>query len=353
MRYVYLDKNDLGKFLDILKKSYKVMAPVKKENQFVFAQINNAEEVELDHLPTILPPKKYFFPQKQTLGTFKMGAIEMESTTIEAEPTALFGVHTCDIEGIECLDVVFNEDPQDPYFIKKKKSIVIIGYECMKPCDEYATCITMDTCKPKAGYDIMMTDAGDRYILHINSMVGEKIIGRHSIFKHPEDISKAKTELNKLQEEKENSFKKVLKADYKELTKVFRDSYKSKIWDKSVGSKCLSCGNCTAVCPTCYCFDIQDNVELDISGGTRTRNWDSCQLEEFAEVAGNENFREERSSRQRHRYHRKFDYSVKKFNKFFCVGCGRCTRTCMAKINLIDTVNELTKEYKDAKAKRV
>ena len=349
MSYVYLEKDDLGKFVEILNKTHKVMAPVKKENQFVFAQIDTADEMSLDYIPTILPPKKYFMPQKQELGKFNMGDTSMSETRVDLEPTVLFGVHTCDIEGIECLDIVFNESPADPYFIKKKKSIIIIGLECMKPCDEYATCVTMDTYKPKAGFDIMITDTGEKYILHANSKAGDDLVGKHSIFEKIEDIGKVKAELSKLSDEKDKTFDKKLNADYKELTKVFRNSYDSKVWDDSIGKRCVSCGNCTAVCPTCYCFDMYDNVELDMSGGTRKRIWDSCQLEEFAEVAGNENFREERSSRQRHRYHRKFDYSVKKFNKFFCVGCGRCTRACMANINLIETVNDLTKEYKDGK----
>jgi len=92
---------------------------------------------------------------------------------------------------------------------------------------------------------------------------------------------------------------------------------------------------------------MYDDVTLDIKSGERKRVWDSCQLEEFAEVAGGENFREERSSRQRHRYYRKFSYSVKKYKKIFCTGCGRCTRTCMAGISLVDTINVLAKENKN------
>ncbi len=157
-----------------------------------------------------------------------------------------------------------------------------------------------------------------------------------------------KMKLLKLREDKLKNFKVHLNADYKELNKIFGTSYSSKVW-QDVGKRCVSCGNCTAVCPTCYCFDIYDEVKLDMSGGERRRVWDSCQLDEFAMVAGGENFRKERSSRQRHRYYRKFDYPVKKYSKFFCVGCGRCTRTCMADISLIETVNELAKEHKNAK----
>lgn len=345
MRYVYLAKENMGAFIELLKKDNKVVAPIRKENQFVFAEIDSSCEMTLEYLPTILPPKKYFFPQNEKLGSFKMGEVKMDETSVEVEPTVIFGAHTCDIDGLECLEVVFYADPADPYYKKRRKGITIIGFECMFPCDEHATCFTMDTHKPKAGYDIMISDAGDKYILHINSDKGDKIVDDNPIFTRA-DEGNIRAELKKIQKDKEGKFEKRLKAHYNEIQDIFSKSYNSKVWE-DVGKKCVSCGNCTAVCPTCYCFDISDDVKLDMTGGTRDRRWDSCQLEEFAEVAGNENFREERSSRQRHRLYRKFDYPVKKFNKFFCTGCGRCTRTCMAGISLIETVNDLTKESKN------
>ncbi|MFH1664524.1 MAG: 4Fe-4S dicluster domain-containing protein [Candidatus Omnitrophota bacterium] len=342
MRYVYLDKDGLGKFVDFLRKKYRVVAPVKKENLFVFDEVESAGEIILDYTPTIIPPKKYFFPQREKIGSFMMGDTALADTSIEVEPTVIFAAHTCDIDGLECLDAVFHSDPADPYYKKRKKAIMVIGYECMFPCDKNATCITMDTHNPKAGYDVMMTNAGSRYILHVNSEAGESLIKGNPVFKQADD-GEAKAELKKLRAEKLKKFPVNLKPDFREIPGIFKRSYKSGVWE-DVGKKCVSCGNCTAVCPTCYCFDIYDEVKLDITGGKRERVWDSCQLNEFARVAGGENFREERSSRQRHRYYRKFDYPVDKYNKFFCTGCGRCTRSCMAGISLIETLNDLTKE---------
>ncbi len=341
MRYVYLNKKDLGEFVDHLKKKYKVVAPVVKENQFVFAEVENADEISLEHIPTILPPKKYFFPQKEKLGSFNMGETKMSATTLELEATIIFGAHTCDIDGMECLEAVFHHDPADPYYNSRESSIVVFGYECMKPCDENATCVTMDTHVPKAGYDVMMTDAGDKYILHLNSNVGEKIVGTCSAITKTEDD--VKSILRKLRESKMKDFKEQIDVDYGDIQEMFKRTYNSAVWE-DIGKKCVSCGNCTAVCPTCYCFDVYDEVKLDVTGGERKRVWDSCQLEDFASVAGGENFREERSSRQRHRLFRKFEYPVTKYNKFFCTGCGRCTRTCMAQIKLVETLNALKKE---------
>ena len=162
------------------------------------------------------------------------------------------------------------------------------------------------------------------------------------------DSDSIRAELSVIRQNKKPKFKKFLRAEFNEFKDIFDKSHNSQVW-KDIGKRCVSCGNCTAVCPTCYCFDIYDEVALDMSGGERNRTWDSCQLEEFAMVAGGESFRKERSSRQKHRYYRKFNYPFKKYNKYFCTGCGRCTRTCMAKISLIETVNDLTKEFRNGK----
>jgi len=90
-------------------------------------------------------------------------------------------------------------------------------------------------------------------------------------------------------------------------------------------------------------MDVQN---LDLKTGTRIRVWDSCQNETFAKVSGGESFREERSDRKRHRFYRKFKYPINRYSRFFCTGCGRCTRTCMAKISLIETLELLIKENK-------
>ena len=105
--------------------------------------------------------------------------------------------------------------------------------------------------------------------------------------------------------------------------------------------KCLSCGNCTNVCPTCYCFDVRDEPELDLSKGRRIRVWDSCQHESFAKVAGGESFRKQRSERQRHRFSRKYSYPMARYKRLFCTGCGRCSRSCMAKIAMKETLAAL------------
>jgi formate hydrogenlyase subunit 6/NADH:ubiquinone oxidoreductase subunit I len=115
------------------------------------------------------------------------------------------------------------------------------------------------------------------------------------------------------------------------------------MWD-AVGRKCFSCGSCNLVCPTCYCFNVKDEVAPDLAGGERKRTWDSCQLAEFATVAGGENFRKDRSARLRHRFFRKGKWIMERYGRLGCVGCGRCDRNCLVKINSVDIYTQLAGE---------
>lgn len=341
MQYAVINKGDLGRWFDSLKEKGKIYGPKKKENSFVFRPVKEFEEMSLEYIPTILPPKKYYFPQKEFLFKFKINPFKTGKAIDTFEEFILFGVHTCDIAGIQCMDVVFNEKPVDPNYLNRKEKMTIIGFECMHYCDEYASCTAVGTHVYKGGYDIMMTDLGDEYALHINSEKGEKLVAGKKYIREMNADDKAKHA--KASGEKLKKFKNEFSAGLEEVDRAFDKGFFSPVWD-DVGKRCVGCTNCTAVCPTCYCFDVVDEVSLNLNDGDRYRIWNYCQMDDFAQVATGEDFRPGRQARQRHRYYRKFKYSIQKFNKYFCTGCGRCTRTCMAKINLKETVNALLAE---------
>lgn len=341
MKYASLKKTNLVDWLEYLKKRAKLYAPVKKENLFVFSPVKDVKDVCLEYITTILPPKKYYFPQKEKLFKFGIKPFKTGQAIDKFDEFILFGVHTCDIAGMQCMDVVFKDSPEDPNYLNRKDKMAIIGIECLKYCDKYANCASMGNHVPLGGYDLMLVDAGEKFIIHINSDKGEKLIKEAGYIK--EAAEKEIAELARVREEKKKVFKEEFFSPLPKVYSAFDKSFNSEVW-KKVGKKCVGCGNCTAVCPTCYCFDVTDEIELDLNNGIRYRLWNSCQMDDFAKVAGGEDFRKGRDNRQRHRYYRKFKYPVDKFKRYFCTGCGRCTRACMAGISLIDTVNELTSE---------
>lgn len=344
MKYASLKKTNLNPWLEHLKNKAKLYAARKKENLFVLRPVKEVEDVCLEYIPTILPPKKYYFPQKERLFKFKAQAFKTAKAIDKFEEFILFGVHTCDIAGIQCMDVAFREAPEDTNYLNRKDKMTIIGIECLKYCDKYANCTSMGNHVPRGGYDLMMVDIGDKFIIHINSEKGERLVKEVDFIK--EATEKEMVELERSREEKKKVFKDEFCAPLSKIYESFDKSFNSEVW-RDVGKKCVGCGNCTAVCPTCYCFDVTDEMELNLNDGVRYRIWNSCQMDDFAKVAGGEDFRKGRDSRQRHRYYRKFKYPVDKFNRYFCTGCGRCTRTCMAGISLIDTVNALEGQTDD------
>lgn len=338
MKYASLNKADLNGWLEYLKKKAKLYAPRRKEGLFVFRPLKEVEQVCLEYIPTILPPKKYYFPQKEKLLKFEVEPFKTAKAIDKFEEFILFAVHTCDIAGIQCMDIVFRDSPEDPNYLNRKERMTIIGIECLKYCDKYANCTSMGNHVPRGGYDLMMVDIGNRFIIHINSEKGERLVKGVDYIK--EATEKEMLELERVREEKKKIFKEEFYSALPKVYEAFESSFASEVW-KELGKRCVGCGNCTAVCPTCYCFDVVDEMELKLNAGVRYRIWNSCQMDDFAKVAGGEDFRKGRQARQRHRYYRKFKYPVDKFNRYFCTGCGRCSRTCMADISLIETVNSL------------
>lgn len=346
MKYASLKKEDLNQWLEYLKRKAKLYAPKRKEDLFIFRPVKDVKDVCLEYIPTILPPKKYYYPQKEKLLKFSINPFKTFKAIQEFEEYILFAVHTCDIAGIQYMDVIFRESPEDPNYLNRKEKMTIIGIECLKYCDKYANCTSMGNHVPRGGYDLMLVDIGQSFIIHINSEKGERLVTGLNYIKQAKDNDMAA--LERVREDKKKIFKEEFNAPLQAIYEAFDKSFDSEVW-QDVGKRCVACGNCTAVCPSCYCFDVVDDVDLSFNQGIRYRIWNSCQMDDFAKVATGEDFRKGRDIRQRHRYYRKFKYSVDKYNRYFCTGCGRCTRTCMAGITLVETVNSLLAEQGESK----
>src|SRR5659263_62595 len=183
-RYAILGKENFNSFISTLSKVHKLAAPIfKGYNNYAFEVVRSGEEIALKYIPTILPPKKYFMPVHETLLEYDIGkGVNVEAVT-EYEEMFLFGVHTCDIAGIQCLNKVFSQHPQDHNYLIHMQKINIIGLECNEYCDEFANCHLMNTHLPDGGYDIFFTDLGDYFMVHINTPAGEAIIQSTGFFK--------------------------------------------------------------------------------------------------------------------------------------------------------------------------
>jgi ferredoxin len=142
--------------------------------------------------------------------------------------------------------------------------------------------------------------------------------------------------------DKDQNFVNKILPNWQQVPGLFAKEFSHPTWEKNA-KKCFSCGSCTMVCPTCYCFDVNDELALSVKEGARVRNWDSCQVVPFTEVAGGEVFRHHTNARVLHRVYRKFKYITDYYGKPFCVGCGRCIRTCTAGISITEMVNDVAR----------
>lgn len=338
MSLTIITKQEFPKFVASLMPDYRVVGPVTYQNGYAFADIESPEDLQLEYTTTILPPKKYLLPTRDVLLNYnKKDGTQIEPPP-EPVPTVIFGVHTCDVHAIQLLDKVFSTGHVDPNYIARRENTLVVSIECLAPCDETSFCKSMGTLTADEGFDLHITDLGISYALDVATEAGQKLLDRYARTNAPneDDIQR----LNAIISEKWQKFPYRLDFDISDLPSILGLSMKSPLWEE-LGKRCLACASCTNVCPTCFCFDVKDEVELDLIQGQRVRVWDSCQLDEFATVAGGHNFRTGLALRQRHRFMRKGKYILDAHNYLGCVGCGRCIRACLVDINIVNVYNEL------------
>jgi sulfhydrogenase subunit beta (sulfur reductase) len=331
-------------FLDLIGRAIKdgkhVVAPVKQENQANFRKIKSTKEILWAGPQTVIPPKAFLFPQEEELIEYEVdGEIRIEAI-VECKPVIILGIHPCDINGTALLSKVFMEKNLDENYLRKQGFATIIGVECLSPCSPESFCCRKESMLPWEGFDLFLTDMQDDFSVEVGSEKGKSFISGISREATQSDVDK----LKKIRMERDRLFneeQRGLKPKLEDLPKLLRENYDSPVWDEH-GARCFSCGSCNMVCPTCYCFDVRDYMELNLRQGNRSRFWDGCLLTDFTKVASGEIFREERGARLRHRTNRKDWYLFEKWGKSFCTGCGRCGKACLTKIvDPLDIENEL------------
>ncbi|GAH96968.1 unnamed protein product, partial [marine sediment metagenome] len=182
--------------------------------------------------------------------------------------------------------------------------------------------------------DLMLTDIGDQFLVEEVTDKGKELIAKTSGLKEA-----TKTDEARAKEAKETSHNKVTRKINTEgiedkLLACFDDE---DYWEK-IAAKCISCGICTFLCPTCYCFDIND--ELVKKQGTRFRSWDSCAFSVYTKMPM-ENPRLEKWRRVRQKVCHKFEFYPMTFNVIACTGCGRCIRLCPVNWDIAQTLESL------------
>ncbi len=336
MKIVKLPKKNLAEFIGHLNSFGQIHAPVKRgEKSFVFAPVTELTEIELNCNRTILPLKKYFFKPVETM--FNFCAQKGYEVPVEEQDKKyiIFGVHPCDIHGLKILDMVFSGRYVDSYYFARRRRALIIGLDCTP--DELCFCRSTGTDFVDSGFDLFLSDIDDSYLVRVGTSIGDDMVtAADSLFREVEKEDREKYKAKSIQ--RRESFQTEIQLQ--DFPGIMDLEYESQVWEE-VGEECLSCGTCSMVCPTCYCYAVFDELNLDAESGQRKRRWDSCLFKDYALVAGGHNFRAERSSRVKNRFFHKQRGFVTQYGRPSCVGCGRCKAYCPAGIDIVEVVNKL------------
>jgi len=344
-----IDKHDLGLFVQNLINNFQVEG-VKRKGQnvygksFFYGSINAPDELCLDFDCTTMPPKKYFFPPKEELLKFTIGPKAEVAEVIESKPFIIFGVHPYDIKAVGQMDKIFSEGNPDPNYLRRREGILLIGVDPTRVSPR-SFWSSMEAASVSSGFDLMLTDIGESYLVEIGTDKGSNLLKKYAKAR-PATKEEERKRIEIRSKMLDMCEKRALTFPMRELPSLLHNSLGRSLWDEKA-SKCLSCGTCNMVCPTCYCFDVWDDVDLDLTHGQRLRRWDGCLFSDFAKVATGENFRESRTARYRHRFYRKGQYLFSKLNDAACVGCGRCAAYCLPDIaDPVDVFNRLKEDVK-------
>jgi sulfhydrogenase subunit beta (sulfur reductase) len=264
------------------------------------------------------------------------GALKFAAVLPAVRPQAIIGVRACDLAALALQDAHFlRAGRRDPHYAQRREQLFLVAVQCAEPA---ATCFcasTGDGPTPTAGYDIALAELADGFIAVAGSAKGAAVLQALDLSPAtPQQIETAR-----------HQGEAAAAAQTRTLpSHTLRDSLMSRLdhprWDE-VAARCLACGNCTAVCPTCFCHAELDEPALNGQSSEHARIWDSCFGESHGHLHGF-NVRPDIRSRYRQWLTHKLATWHDQFGRSGCVGCGRCIAWCPVGIDLTEEVAALT-----------
>ena len=336
-----ISKNDLSNFINklIADKTFDVVGVKSKGIRFVYDNLENANELRLDHDVTIIPPKKYFLPQYEKLMDFNLEKQYEVKPNDEMKSRIIIGMHPYDVIALEQMDKVYLDSQKDDFYKKRREKTLIIASDIQNVSDR-SFASSMKTNITDKGFDLLLTKLENKYAVTIGSEKGKQLLEKYAKVENAKDLDIKNIE--KFRKKTLNKYKKKVNESKEEWPSILVDNYNSGVWEER-SDKCIECSSCTMVCPTCYCYDVKEELALNLKTGSRIRTWDGCLLRDFTKVGSGEVFREETKERYRHRFFRKGNYLPARYGFIACVGCGRCGIACLPDIaDPSDVINSLS-----------
>ncbi len=361
--HVTLPKTALGRVFENLHEArFTLVGPRARDGAIVLEELSRPEDLPIGWTDEQIPGsyrlrrnenaryfdyncgpqswKKFLNPPRQKLlsavkrnGTWEFQAVNGGPNT-QSRPTnyAFIGVRACELHAIAIQDRVFaSGDFQDPLYTERRRQVFILAVNCGRAAPT-CFCTSMKTGPRVSGaFDLALTETTDRFILEIGSEAGSHMLD--GIAWQPASAFDLQQAYRETQRAEEMVRKKLETHD---LPNLLLDNLEHRRWDE-VAARCLSCANCTMVCPTCFCSTVEESCDLRGEKAERTRVWDSCFVLEFSHVHGG-NIRPTTRSRYRQWLTHKFASWFGQFSTSGCVGCGRCIAWCPVGIDVTEEI---------------
>lgn len=331
-----LTKDNFDKIIDCLKKEYKIYAPKVMEGKGRFSDTDMTRYGEIDSINDIEFSKKSDFSYKEVLlpitqTLFFFTEDKFSEASVEEKNILIF-LRSCDMHSLRRIDDIYLRNGfEDPYYKKLREKAKFIVMGCENSFDN-CFCVSMGTNKTDE-YSAYIGLDNDEVLLDIKDEELSKIF--EAVERNKEEVSPKFVEENETKVEVPEG--------------IDLNIIKSTVWNE-YSERCIACGRCNFVCPTCTCFTMQDVFYKDNeNAGERRRVWASCQVDGYTDMAGGHSFRKDKGQRMRFKVmHKVYDYK-KRWGYHMCVGCGRCDDICPEYISFSECVNKLKDAVEEVK----
>jgi len=358
------DKAALHRLVEVLiERGYRVVGPTLRDNAIVLDELESAADLPRGWGVDVAPGhyrlrrrdddaafghssgpqswKQFLHPPRQRLWSgSRDGTVDPED---EAPRYAFLGVRGCDLAAIATLDRVLGRAQfPDNSFVSRHRQIFVVAVNCTEP-GGLCFCASMGTGPAVGpGYDLSLTERLDgdavSYLVDVGTQEGADVLA--AISHRPASTAEISSSRADVEAASHRMGRQMPDTDLRDLLIRSRESPQ---WEE-VASRCLTCGNCTMVCPTCYCTSTEDVNDLTGQHAERWQHWASCYEFDFTYVHGGGSVRQSGASRYRHWLTHKLGSWHDQFGMSGCVGCGRCIAWCPTGIDITEEMNKMARD---------